>query len=100
MRLLLRASRRSVQCSKDEGARTGRLFSTGAGAAPLTLAGRDAHRQSKSSRIIPLAVDARRQRFPHEAPYAYQPLADTPVAWNDAGRRDVLHHYQRRMIGI
>ena len=48
----------------------------------------------------PLAVEARRQRFPHEVPYAYQPLANTPVAWNDAGRRDVLHHYQRRMIGI
>ena len=54
----------------------------------------------QSSRLIPLAVDARRQRFPHEEPYVYQPLADAPIAWNDAGRRDILHNYQRRAIGI
>ena len=53
-----------------------------------------------SSRIIPLAVDARRQRFPAEQPYLYQPLADAPVPWNDANRRDVLRHYQRGAIGI
>ena len=54
----------------------------------------------QSSRIIPLAIDARRQRFPEEQPYVYQPLADTPVPCNDANRRAVLRHYQRRAIGI
>lgn len=54
----------------------------------------------RSSQIIPLAVNARRQRFPAEKPYVYQPLADTPVPWNDANRRDVLRHYHRRAIGI
>lgn len=54
-----------------------------------------------SSRIIPLAIDARRQRYPDEEPYVYQPFADAdPIAFNDTTRRDVLHNYQRRMIGI
>ena len=53
-----------------------------------------------TSRIIPLAIDARRQHFPDEHPYTYQPFADEPVRFNDTTRREVLHHYHRRMIGI
>ena len=53
-----------------------------------------------SSRIIPLAIDARRQRYPDEEAYVYQPLADAPVAFNETTRREVLHNYQQRMIGI
>ena len=53
-----------------------------------------------SSRIIPLAIDARRQRFPDEQSYVYQPFADDPVAFNETTRRKVLHNYQQRMIGI
>ena len=53
-----------------------------------------------SSRIVPLAIDARRQRFPTEQPYVYQPLADTPMRWNEANRREVLHNYQERALGI
>lgn len=53
-----------------------------------------------SSRIIPLAIDARRQRFPDEESYVYQPFADDPVAFTETTRREVLHNYQRRMIGI
>lgn len=54
-----------------------------------------------SSRIIALAIDARRQRFPAERSYAYQPLADAPpIRWNEQARRDVLENYQTRMIGI
>lgn len=53
-----------------------------------------------SSRIIPLAIDARRQRHPDEDSYVYQPFADNPVAFDETTRREVLHNYQRRMIGI
>ena len=53
-----------------------------------------------SSRIIPLAIDARRQRHPDEESYVYQPFADDPVAFNETTRREVLHNYQQRMIGI
>ena len=54
----------------------------------------------QSSRIIPLAIDARRQRFPDEQPYVYQPLADTEIRWNEESRRELLYDYQRRAIGI
>ena len=60
----------------------------------------DDERIWSSSRIIPLAIDARRQRFPNERPYAYKPLADMPIRWNEASRREVLHNYQQRAIGI
>ena len=54
-----------------------------------------------SSQIIPLAIDARRQRFPDERPYEYQPLAEEDaVAFNEGSRQSVLRHYHRRMIGI
>lgn len=53
-----------------------------------------------SSRIIPLAIDARRQRYPDEESYVYQPFAHDPVAFNETTRREVLYNYQRRMIGI
>lgn len=54
-----------------------------------------------SSRLIPLAIDARRQRFPEEQPYVYQPWADAaPVPWNETNREAVLRNYQRRAIGI
>lgn len=53
-----------------------------------------------SSRIIPLAIDARRRRFPHERPYSYQPLAHQSVRLSDKTRKEVLHNYQQRAIGI
>ena len=53
-----------------------------------------------SSRIIPLAIDARGQRFPAERRYRYQPLAGEPIRWNETSRREILHNYQRRTIGI
>lgn len=55
----------------------------------------------ESSRIIALAIDARRQHCPEERPYVYQPLAEAaPVPWNEANREAVLRHYHRRAIGI
>lgn len=53
-----------------------------------------------SSRIIPLAIDARRQHHPDEESYVYQPFEDDPIAFNETTRREVLRNYQRRMIGI
>ena len=53
-----------------------------------------------SSRLIPLAIDARRQRFPDEQAYSYRPLADQPIRLDDTTRKEVLHNYQQRMIGI
>ncbi|MDE0693950.1 MAG: phytanoyl-CoA dioxygenase family protein [Gammaproteobacteria bacterium] len=55
---------------------------------------------ASSSRLIPLAIDARKQRFPEERPYCYQPLADQPIRLDEATRTEVLHNYQQRMIGI
>ena len=48
----------------------------------------DAARVHERSRIIALAIDARRQRFPDDAPYLYQPLADElrDNRWNEVTR--------------
>ena len=45
--------------------------------------------------IIPLAVDARRQRFPEEQAYCYAPLAgaDDCNRWNEAARESILKDY-------
>ena len=53
-----------------------------------------------SSRLIPLAIAARRERFPDERPYVYRPLAEEPpVPWNEESKAS-LRNYQRRAIGI
>lgn len=53
-----------------------------------------------SSRIIPLAIDARRRRNPDERPYRYRPLADEAIRFDDTTRRTILRNYQQRHIGI
>lgn len=47
------------------------------------------------SRIIALAIDARRQAFPDEKPYKYQPLAGQEDAyrWNENNRQAILRNY-------
>ena len=54
------------------------------------------------SRTIPVAVDARAQRFPDEEPYVYQPLAHEAEAnrFNEETRRTVLHNYNNLDLGI
>ena len=54
----------------------------------------------RTSRIIPLAIDARHQHYPDEKPYVYQPFAEEPIHFDETTRRDILHHYHRRAIGI
>lgn len=53
-----------------------------------------------SSRIIPLAIDARKQRQPDEQSYEYQPLAHEKIEFNETSREQILTNYQRRAIGI
>lgn len=55
----------------------------------------------RASRLIPLAIDARRQRFPDEQPYVYQPLADEPpIRWNEEAGAALLRNWQQRALGI
>ena len=46
---------------------------------------------ARRSRAICYAIDARKQRFPDETPYQYQPLtaAANDYRWNDAARADL-----------
>ena len=46
---------------------------------------------ARRSRAIAYAIDARKQRFPAETPYEYQPLlaAANDYQWNDAARADL-----------
>jgi hypothetical protein len=62
----------------------------------------DAARIHQRSRIIALAIDARRQRFPHERSYLYQPLANEldDHRWNEATREQVLKNYDTNTMFI
>lgn len=57
---------------------------------------------TERSRIIALAIDARAQHFPEEAPYAYAPFAGQEAThrYSDETRRTMLHDYNLRDIGI
>ena len=45
------------------------------------------------SRIISLAVDARRQHFPAEDPYVYQPLAHEDIQYTNETQQTMLKNY-------
>ena len=49
-------------------------------------------------RMIPVAVDARQQRFPDEPRYTYQPLAGQAAQnrWNEDTRQDLVRDYNLR----
>jgi hypothetical protein len=51
----------------------------------------DAERIAKRARLIGYGIDARRQRFPEETPFAYKPHADTGerYSWNDAAKAEI-----------
>ena len=55
----------------------------------------DAQRIEQRSRAIQLAIDARAQRFPAEAPYRYQPFIgrEDDNRWNETTRETVLKDY-------
>lgn len=53
-------------------------------------------------RILQLAIDARRQRFPHETPHVYRPLAgrEDESRWTEANRAALLKNYNQRDMFI
>ncbi len=56
----------------------------------------------KRSRVVQLAIDARRQYYPDEPGYTYQPLADQAdeLRLNDDTRERILRNYNLLDIGI
>ena len=54
------------------------------------------------SRIIQLAIDARRQRYPDETPYVYRPMAPEAdsLRWSPRTRETVLKNYNQLDLGI
>ena len=57
----------------------------------------DAARIEARSRLVAIAIDARRQRFPRETPFVYRPLAgrEAENRWNEETRQRVLKNYNR-----
>jgi hypothetical protein len=57
----------------------------------------DQARIEARTRIIQIAIDARRQRFPHEQSYVYRPLVgrEDENRWNEATRANVLKNYNQ-----
>ena len=53
------------------------------------------------ARLIMYGIDARRQRYPHETPYTYLPLADQAdhFRWRPEARTDI-HDYNLQDMGI
>ena len=57
----------------------------------------DQARIDARTRILQIAIDARRQHFPQETPYVYQPLAghEDENRWTEATRAGVLKNYNQ-----
>ena len=57
----------------------------------------DQARIDARTRIIQIAIDARRQRFPQETAYVYRPLAgrEDENRWNETTRATVLKNYNQ-----
>jgi hypothetical protein len=52
--------------------------------------------------LIQVAIDARRQRFPHETPYAYSPFVgrEDEFRFNESTRETIVKNYDRRDLKI
>ena len=61
----------------------------------------DAARIEERARLIGYAIDARRQRFPHETPFVYKPFAgrEDDYRWN-AAMQVSLHDYNLLDLSI
>ena len=57
----------------------------------------DQARIDARTRILQIAIDARRQRFPQEKTYVYRPLAgrEDENRWNEESRSTVLKNYNQ-----
>ena len=62
----------------------------------------DEARIDERSAVIAVAIDARRQRFPHETPYVYQPFAgrEEDYRWSAETRERVIRNYNLKDLGI
>ena len=62
----------------------------------------DEDRVHRSTRLIPLAIDARHQRFDDEEPYVYQPLSDEVEdnRFNEETRETLLKNYNMYSLGL
>jgi len=62
----------------------------------------DESRIFERSSIIAVAIDARQQRFPHEARYVYQPFVgfEDDFRWNELTREEVIKDYNMKDLGI
>ncbi len=62
----------------------------------------DQARIDERCRILQLAIDARRQRFPQERAYVYRPLAgrEDESRWNETTRETMLNNYNQRDMFI
>jgi hypothetical protein len=62
----------------------------------------DAARVAERSRMIQIGIDARRQRFPDETPFVYQPLAgqESRNRWNEETRQSVVRNYNLKDMFI
>ena len=62
----------------------------------------DQARIDERCRILQLAIDARRQRFPQERAYVYRPLAgrEDESRWNETTRETMLKNYNQRDMFI
>jgi hypothetical protein len=49
----------------------------------------DADRIHRRARLLGYAIDARRQRFPDQAPFDYAPLAGETYRWDAAAKADI-----------
>ena len=54
------------------------------------------------SKIIQLAIDARKQSYPDETPYVYHPMmqAADSLRWSQQTRDTVLKNYNQMDLGI
>jgi hypothetical protein len=59
----------------------------------------DAERIERRARVLGWAIDARRQRFPHETPFEYAPHAGQTWTW-DNNARAALKDYNLEDLGI
>ena len=59
----------------------------------------DEERVQQRSRVLGLAIEARKQRFPNESAYVYQPFAGRSFHWNDVARES-LRGYNLLDLGI
>ena len=62
----------------------------------------DEERVFDRSAVIAVAIDARRQHFPDEVPYCYQPFAglEDEFRWNDDNFERVIRDYNMKDLGI